>query len=218
MIFLTFNTITELLCLLAAVLFLSKDKDPAWRLAIIYMALTCLGECTGIYVRRCLHQPNYPVYNTLLLFECAYLSFFFKCLFRSLGKNSNWLLAWFPLFFAVYIVELCYVHPADFADTTASFMSVFFVLLSLYFYYLLITGEKLLELWSYPEFWWASGALFFYFGSTVCNTFFNYLSQDRIAVFNHSIRYLVFNLLNLILYGCWSYAFLCRYRQRNSLT
>jgi hypothetical protein len=42
--------------------------------------------------------------------------------------------------------------------------------------------------------------------------------QDQISAVTHSARYIVFSILNIILYSCWSYSFICRYFQRTSST
>jgi hypothetical protein len=59
-----------------------------------------------------------------------------------------------------------------------------------------------------------NGTLIFYFGSTAINIFFDYLVHDKISVFSYSIRYVTFAILNVLLYSCWSYAFICRFLQR----
>jgi hypothetical protein len=40
--------------------------------------------------------------------------------------------------------------------------------------------------------------------------------QDQTSGVTHSARYIVFTILNTILYSCWSYSFICRYFQRTS--
>jgi hypothetical protein len=70
-------------------------------------------------------------------------------------------------------------------------MSVVFVLASLYFYYLKLKDEHFEPLMFSAPFWWVSGTLFFYFGSTACNNFLDYLPSMKAITFSRSIRYII---------------------------
>jgi hypothetical protein len=213
MIFITVNTVSEFLCFLAAVFFLYKEKVTAWRLFIPFLLLTCSVELAGIYIRQYVRIYNYPIYNVYILFECGFTSYFFFYLYKPYQYKLIWLLSWLTWFAIMYMAELFYHNFGQFVSYTATIMSVVFVLASLYFYYLKLKDERFEPLLFSAPFWWVSGTLFFYFGSTVCNIFSDYLSEhERIR----SIRYIIFNILDIIMYIFWSYAFLCRYRQRKS--
>ncbi|MFA6248808.1 MAG: hypothetical protein WC615_17830 [Mucilaginibacter sp.] len=216
MIFISVSTVSEFLCFLVALLCLYKDKAVAWRLFIPFLLLTCVVEVIGIYVREFVHIPNYAIYNFYILFECVFTSYFFFYLYKAYQYKLKWLLVWFALFAVMYIAELLYNNFSNFVSVTASVMSVVFVLASLYFYYLKLKDEHFEPLVFSAPFWWVSGTLFFYFGSTVCNNFSKYLAMYEIIAYKYSVRYLIFNLLNIIMYIFWSYAFICRYRQRKS--
>lgn len=210
----TINTVSEFVCLLTGLFCLTKDKSWAWRLMFFYMLINCAAEVTGIYIRVQLHHHNYPVYNIALLAECGTVTFFFYYLFKAYKSIRPYVISWLVIFMVMYITELVLNSMNQFLFFTASVMSIVFVLTALYFYYLMLMDEKYMRLSSYAPFWWVNGTLFFYFGSTACNIFFDYLIKDTHIVFGNSIRYLVFSILNIILYGFWSYAFICRYRQR----
>jgi hypothetical protein len=89
-------------------------------------------------------------------------------------------------------------------------------LASVYYFYLVLKEDQFRQLSVYAPFWWVSGTLCFYFAGTAGNIFFNYLIHDQAPVISHSVRYVVFNILNVVLYLSWSYSFICRYRQRIS--
>jgi hypothetical protein len=114
-------------------------------------------------------------------------------------------------------MELYIKDFKKFSSITASVISVVFVLASLLYFYKKTTDDHFEKLTIYPPFWWVSGTLFFYFGSTVCNILFDYLSLHPSAVFSFSVNYVIFNILNIILYLLWSYSFICRYLQQKSL-
>lgn len=214
MIYITINTAAEFVCFLAALIFLFKDKDLAWKLLIPYLLLTCLVEIAGIYIRRVLVMPNFAVYNVFLLFECSVTSYLFYNLYKPYGYKIKWIITWFATFLAMYMLELVLNHFGNFVTVTASVMSVVFVMASLYFYFLKLRDEHFERLIYSAPFWWVSGVLFFYFGSTTCNLFFDYLIQYEFITYNHSIRYIIFNVLDIVMYFFWSLAFICRYRQR----
>ncbi|GAA3989029.1 hypothetical protein [Mucilaginibacter dorajii] len=218
MMFITINTGGEFICFLAAFIFLIKDKDTAWRLFIPYLLLTCICEAMGVYMRKVAHIPNYNLYNVFLLLECGITSYTFYSLYKPFKNTGKWLITWYIIFMAIYLAELVMNHFKSFVSITASVMSVVFVLASLYYYYLKLMDENFERLAFSAPFWWVSGALFFYFGSTTCNIFFDYLSQIKPINNQLSIRYYIFILLNIILYSFWSYAFLCRYLQRRSFS
>lgn len=218
MMFITLNTGCEFICFLAAFIFLIKDKDTAWKLLIPYLLLTCIFEVAGVYMRKVAHIPNYNLYNVFLLFECGVTSYTFYSLYKPFKNTGKWLITWYIVFMAIYLTELVMNHFKSFVSITATVMSVVFVLASLYYYYLKLMDESFERLAFSAPFWWVSGALFFYFGSTTCNIFFDYLSQIKPINHQLSIRYYIFILLNIILYSFWSYAFLCRYLQRRSFS
>lgn len=159
---------------------------------------------------------NIKLYNGFLVVECLFISYFFFNLYKDFHYKLRWLIGWLVLFFAMYIAELGYYHFDfnNFTSITATIMSVVFVLASLYYYYCKLEDESYEPLLSSASFWWVSGALFFYFGSTACNLFFDYLAEYEVGRYNKSVRYLIFNILNIILYSCWTFSFICRYRQR----
>ncbi|WP_143310087.1 hypothetical protein [Chitinophaga vietnamensis] len=214
--YLTVNTVSELICFLVGSFCLYRDKEPAWRLFIPYLLVVCTVEAAGIYIRKVLHLSNIPIYNLFMLIECGIITTFFSYLYKQYISVRYLLPGWIALFLALYITEIYTHRLAAFANNTATVMSIVFVLASLYYYYLILKDEKYFQLGSYAPFWWVNGTLLYYFGSTATNFFFDFLIHDQIAAFPYSIRYIIFNILNVLLYCCWSYAFICRYRQRRS--
>ncbi|OMP77512.1 hypothetical protein [[Flexibacter] sp. ATCC 35208] len=213
-LYFTVNTVAEMICLLIGVFCLAKDKTPIWRYFIIFLLLTCVTELTGIYIREMTNMSNAPLYNVYLLVECGFISYFFYYLFLQYTNKRSTLILWLCIFLAMYVRESQLLHFAKFVNVTASTESVVFVLASLYFYYLILRDEQYVVLNTYAPFWWVNGTLIFYFGSTATNIFNDYLVHDKISLISSSIRYVTFSILNVLLYACWSYAFICRFLQR----
>ncbi|OOQ59966.1 hypothetical protein [Mucilaginibacter pedocola] len=213
--FISLNTAAELICFLAALIFLYRDKSAAWRLFILYMLIVVSTETTAILTRRII--PNQHLYNAFLLAECGFVSYFLYNMFRPFGYTKKWLFAWWGIFAVVYLGELYYFRGGEyphFVAFTVNIMSVAFVLGCLWFYYVKLVDEQYEPLMTSAQFWWVSGALFFYFGSTACNVFFDYLAEYDHASYYSSTRYVIYNILNIILYSLWTYSIVCRYRQR----
>ena len=212
--YLTINTLAEISCTLIALFCLTREHSPLWRGLGIYLFLVCLVELSGIYLRNT-GRHNYGLYNAILPLECLTMSLLFREFYRPYIRTPLLFSGWMALFIMVYSAELYTSRMMTFCYRTAALISVVFVIASLYFYLLILKDTRFIKLATYPPFWIVNGILFFYFGSTVSNVFFDYLAQDHKIQLSSSIRYITFNILNVLLYTCWSYAFICRYRQKN---
>ena len=216
-VYFTVNTLTEFFCFLISLFCLYRDKDKAWKGFILFLMLTCVTEAAGIYVRYELLLPNFMVYNIFLVVECTVLNLFFYHLIKTNDNLKKLLVAWLVFFLTFYFYELYTLHFRGYVSTASTIMSVEIVLASIYFYYRLLKEEKFRKLSTYAPFWWVNGTICFYFAGMACNIFFKYLVQEHISPgVSHSARYVVFSILNVILYACWSYSFICRYFQRTS--
>jgi hypothetical protein len=214
-VYFTVNTISEFFCFLISILCLYRDKDKVWKGFILFLLLTCVVEVAGIHVGKRLHRPNFMIYNIFLVIECAVLNYFFYHLVKTTINLKKLLTGWFVSFLLFYFTELYVKHFKAYVSVSSTIMSVEMILISIYFYYLLLKEEKFRQLSKYAPFWWVNGVICFYFGGVACNIFFSYLLQQRLGVMP-SARYIVFSILNVILYACWSYSFICRYFQRTS--
>jgi hypothetical protein len=209
----TINTLTELICFLISFLCLFKERNPYWKVFSIYMFCTFSVETAGLILQK-QHINNYQIYIGFLILECLMVSSFFYHIFKQYNHKASWLYGWLSLFLIIYVIELTATQFKTFPYITTAVMSVVFVIASLYFYLLILRDEKFRKLGTYPPFWIVNGILFYYFGSTACNIFFDYLLLDSVAYANLPLRYIIFVILNIFLYGCWSYAFICRFLQR----
>lgn len=213
-IYITVNTLSEFFCLVISILCLYREKDKVWKSFILFLLLTCLVEIAGIYIRKELYRPNFMLYNFFLVIECAVVNYFFYHLLKANHNLNKLLTGWLVIFLLCYFVELFVNHFNTYVSTTSTVMSVELILASIYYYYRLLKEEKFRKLSKDASFWWVNGTICFYFAGMAFNIFFKYLFQD-IPV-NTSASYIVFSILNVILYSCWSYSFICRYLQRTS--
>jgi hypothetical protein len=176
---------------------------------ILYLLVTCIAEISGIYVEREVHN-NYWVYNILLLFDTGFMSLMFAYIFKQYNKSKFIVITGLALFIALYAYEFIAQGFSLFVrynNLTYTVMSVVYVLYGLYYYYLLLKDERYINLKYSAIFWWVAGTLLFYFGGTACNLFSDQLRA--IKIYQH-LSYFIFKALNIILYGFWSYSFICR--------
>ncbi|HTD99131.1 MAG TPA: hypothetical protein VK668_07570 [Mucilaginibacter sp.] len=211
----TLNTIVEIICFVVALICLVKDKSLAWRSMVLFLFITCVAELMGIHVKRLYladraHvHPNLWLYNILLIFQAGFISLVFYHLLNKYSNSKPLILSGLALLAVIYIYEIVAHGIFKFNNLTNTVMSVMFVFYSLYYYYHLLKHDAYVNLKYEPAFWWIAGTLFFYFGITACNLFFDKLSTIVITP-KHYLTYYIYNTLNIILYGCWSYSFICR--------
>lgn len=216
--YITVNTVSEFFCLAISILCLYREKDKVWKNFILFLLLTCLVEIAGSYISRGLHQPNFKLYNIFLVIESLVLNYFFYHLLKGSDNGKKLLTGWLLFFLLLYFIELYIKNFNAYVSASSTIMSVELILVSVYYYYRLLKEEKFRQLSKDASFWWVNGTICFYFAGIACNIFFKYLVQDQTAGVTHSARYIVFTILNIILYSCWSYSFVCRYFQRTSIS
>jgi hypothetical protein len=208
----TVNIAVELCCFLVALLCLRKERG-FWRLIIWFMFYTFGTELLARNLTMH-HSGNQWLYNIYLLFESATIGYGFWLFSSRFNGNKSLFFISAALFVIVFLYESITGGLLRFHSLSNSILSVSMVIFSFRYYSLLLGEKGYFNLKKMPEFWWVSGSLFYYFGSTSCNLFFELLSHQNSAFFKFPVRYYIFNVIIIILYSCWSYAFICRYKQR----
>jgi hypothetical protein len=213
----TINTIVETICFFVALFCLRKDSGLVWRSAIWFLFITCIAEMAGIYVKRLyvadkVHiHPNAWVYNIFILFQVGFFSLMFQHLLTKPTNSKPIIIGGFVLLIILHIYGVFSHSVFVYDELTNTVMSILLVLYSLYFYYYLLKDDAYVNLRNSAAFWWVAGILFFYFGTTAYNLFYEKLSS--IVLSNKgdliNLKYL-HNTLNILMYGCWSYSFICR--------
>jgi len=207
--YLTENTSVELICFFTALVFLVSEKDIAWLGMIVYLFIMCSAEFSAIYLIKKHHYNQWP-YNISIVFEASFISLMFNSLFNKYFKSKFVILAGLALLLCIYIYDVREHHFLLFKDITHdtlndktnNAMSILFSLYALYYYYLLIKDDSYINLRHSAGFWWVTGVLFFYFGSTAINFFRRELNSD--------LPEDITTILIWMIYCCWSYSFICR--------
>lgn len=210
---LSINIIIEFTCFLIAAIYLAKDKSISWKLCIPYLLLTVITEITARYLGVVLHLNNGWVYNILTFFEIAITHLMLYDFIRKLSSNTK---IFVPISasicYILFVFELFIFNTQGYFTLTTNVLGINLVILSLYYYYLLIQAPEILVIKKHPQFWFVAGLLLFYFGGTIVNLFYGKFS---FVVFGtKTLRVLIYHLLIAILYSFWSYSFICRQQNR----
>lgn len=212
----TFNTIVEVACLAIALFCLWRDPGPVYRSMILFLLITVTAEMLGVHFKklylkdRIHNHSNAWIYNILLIFQAGFTYLFFHSLLSRYSKKyTAFILIALVLLSILYIYEISIDGVFNYHNLTNTVMSIILIFLGLFYYYHLLKDDEYVKLKHSSSFWWVAGTLFFYFGTTACNVFYSKLSAITVTP-KHYLTYYIYNALNLILYGCWSYSFICR--------
>lgn len=209
--YLTPISIAEIICLIAAITIMWKDKNAFGKVITCYLAIALVTEEIAAYLAiRGIH--NLWLFNIYIIFEISTILYgLYHCIRRYTNPKSIFIIG-LGIIVLTYIFFLITQPFTNLNTITISVMSVIFTLYCLYYYYLLLKDENFIEIKTHAEFWWVTGVLFFYFGSTMSNIF-DGLFKVRLMGFI-TLKFLIYILLNVILYSFWLYSFICRMKQQ----
>jgi hypothetical protein len=207
------SVLIELIAFVCSLYFLRKSKVGYWRAFLWFIGIVLAVEIAGWTMAVVLGQSNHWLYNIELIGEALFFWWVIKKVFLSLSMRSQrWIDIALVVFLTVYVWETR-TNRFKFYNENASLVeSILLVIAAGTYYFLLLKQPAYENLYHHGEFWIITGIFFFYFGSTTADLFFEELMNINI-VEKIPLRYFIFTLLNIILYGCWVYAFKCRYRQ-----
>ncbi len=203
--------IAETVCLISAVALVWKDKYAFWKVVTCYIAIALLTEQYAAYLSS-RHQHNLWLFNIFLFFEISTILFgLYHCIKAYINPKPIFAIGG-GIICLSYVIFLFKQPFSEANNLTITVMSVVYALYCLYYYYLLLKDENFIEIKNHPEFWWVTGVLFYYFGSTMANIFDGLFNVKIIG--HATLRYCIYVLLNYILYSLWIYSFICRMKQR----
>jgi len=203
--------VAETICLISAVALVWKDKHAFWKVVTCYIAIALVTEQYAAYLSS-KHIHNLWLFNIFLFFEIGTILFgLYHCIKTYIDPKPIFSIG-FGIIGLSYFIFLITQPFTEANNLTIVVMSVIYALYCLYYYYLLLKDDQFIEIKSNPEFWWVTGVLFYYFGSTIANIFDGLFN---VKVFGYAnLRYCIYILLNYILYSLWIYSFICRMKQR----
>lgn len=205
------NQIIEFVALLIAYFCLRKKQAGWYRYSIVFLLIVVITECAGSYTYFVLHKNNHWIYNTYLPIEIGFKAWMLYKICQPHFNCKPLVLAGLAVFLISYLAESMRSGFREYSTITNNLFSIWVVLVCFLYYYILIKTDSNISIVKHPPFWIITGLFFFYFVSTASNFFFTYL-VDINKLDLVPIRYSIFMFLNLILYGTWSYAFICQHK------
>lgn len=210
------SQIIELICLVIAFRYLGAVESRFWKSFRWFLLITVLFEITG-FTLSYLHINNHGVYNLYLPIETLFKYYVLYRLCRDYFKVQYWIMGFLAVFGILYLYQSIDSGFSQYSYIANSVMSVSMIIICCFYFYYFLKKEEYVNIYQHAPFWIITSLFFFYLGSTACNLFFTYLAS--IYVKQHiPIRFITFSLLNFIMYSCWSYSFICKYRQAKSLS
>ncbi len=205
------NIIIESICAFSAFVYLMKDKSWIWRSFMLYMVYLTINEVFGRYISLYGNGDNSWLYNISLIFEIGIVNLMFSHLLKKYAKSQRWIITGLALTSLMYGIDIYLQGFQIYTSNTRSLFSILMVVYALSYFYLLLKEEDYVVLQRYAPFWWVVGVLFYYSGSIISNL--SFMKVDLYVFDKYPLRYVIFIVLNLILYAPWSYSFYCRYHQ-----
>ena len=206
----------NLICSLVALFFLRNENRNIWVLLKWFTVFDAFVEFFALVFSAVSHKYNLWVFT-------LYLPFNFIILYWSVYKllpfhkyNKFLCVTGIVVFCLCYVTEIglhgIYVYSIN-SDTVAT---IFMIIGCNWFFYLLLQKQEWILISKHAAFWFVTGLFLFSFCTVVTDLFDNELN-DLFITNKLPLRSLLFVGFNLILYGCWSYAFICKYQETISL-
>lgn len=201
--------LAEWFCLAVAFLYLDHPSKTFWGIIKVYLVVTVAVESCCYYLAWIASGVNNQwIYNLFIPVE---YTFTFWIISRIISYKTAYQAAVLGvcLFYGMYLTEWSLNGTlALYLDKTSLLGSVIVILLSLLYFYRLFQDHEYTDLLKEPGFWFISGCFLFYTTNVSVDTYFDQLVRIRIRN-SISLRYLIVNVLNIILYSSWMKAIIC---------
>ena len=203
---LPYGLLSEWMCLVASILLLKKVIPKFWRTFIPYLTVIVATE-TLCFTMRVLSfsENNHTFYNGSLIVMILFYLYVFNKILKlpsMVGYVSLIILS------CIYTIEGFYINFAAFLSLTNSIFHGFVVILCIIYYFKLFKQDEYQNILILPEFWFVTGCFIFSGTATGLNAFFDVLSELS-EQYRISFRYIIINILSVIMYSCWIKSFLC---------
>ncbi|NCI47820.1 hypothetical protein GWC94_14280 [Sediminibacterium sp. WSJ-3] len=178
------------------------------------MLFTVMVEIAG-HAMLSMNVPNHWLYNLYLPVEMLFKYYLLYKICNGYFPVKYLAVSFLALFGLLYAYEGIASGFNEYSVWSNSAASVGILTICCFYFYYFLKKEEYVDIYQHAPFWIVTALFFFYLGGTACNVFFKYLAN--IYEKQHiPVRYIIYTLLNFIFYGCWSYSFVCRYRQTTS--
>ena len=212
--FLILNILFELVCLCFAIICLSKERT-FWIFFVPYLTCVVITESTGMLLFLKGAPTNAWIFNLYMPVSILFICYTMYRICSAMYRIFRILVLLVCCCSILYVYELITSGVNILAFRTFALSNIGYIIVCCAYFYHLLKQEHFVNIGRHAEFWLLAGLLFHAFGSTMCLVFFEVLSKVYYD-YHIPLRQIIFVFLNFIMYACWSYAFLCRYRFQTS--
>jgi hypothetical protein len=176
----------------------------------IFLGITAVTEIVANFLVQ-YPTSNYPVYNLFILIQYPMIAWYYRHIISD-KKTRQLLLAFIVLYPVFWLSIFLFVYTFDQWCTYGIMLGdLFIVIFSSRYIYELITSENPVQLQRHPEFWISVGLLFFCACELPITGIINFLVQDWLSTWQLIQKiFSILQLLNILMYLMFTYAFLCR--------
>lgn len=214
----TYYTLIELVCLIAAVVFLRREQRSIWGLQRWYLCIVLVGELAALYWTWVLGYPsNQWLHNLMIPAIAVFIGQMTYAAVAQLAAIPRvGLYAWWSMCAVAYLAEASgYGGLHQYLRYTRLFINVSISAGCFYYFILQLRARDYRDLKAAPEFWWIYGTSCFFFGQSIANHYIQLLSATSATIAGMSLHTILYFILISLLYGLWSYAFYLRSRSRS---
>src|SRR5579871_1228018 len=199
----TIPVIAECACFIAAILLLKK-RTTIWRLFILFLFFTLCVETTGWFVTFILKtKGNGWLFNFNMFINVVFCTWMLSNAeqLQKIKRLINYIIAFF-LFFS--IINLIFFQGLlAYNSLTEVFGDIIFIVLSLYFFFLLLREDQYRNVFLYEYFWYANGLLFYSLGAVVLFLYYSDRKSVKMPGLSNQAYRTINDTLNVLLYGSY---------------
>lgn len=173
---------------------------------IPFLGLTFLSEVSSDFIYKTYNLSTYWIFNFLIPITTIFYGFIFYCLIRDKRLKTP-----LTLMGILYLLTNFYwsITSLSFSIPIVLLASVILVFLSCYYFYRCLLDEvNLSAFYVKSGLWFAAGVLIFYSGISIVFSLVDYIRDHHLTLNGLPLYQFVPRVLSIILYGCFSVAFL----------
>ena len=206
------STFIEAIALLLAFIFLSHTKELIWRTVKWFLLFTVLLEITVNIIGKVYHRHNLWLVNVFTLVNFFVISWLLYRLSPQRKINRLLLSITAVVFAACFAYEIIYKGFFEYTVYSSIVSDIIILVFCNRYFYLLLKEDAWIDIPTHPAFWLVTGLFLFNLCALVADLFDEQLSSLYIFP-DVSLYYLLYLVFSLILYSCWSFAFICKYQE-----
>lgn len=206
--------------IILSVSLLKKDIEVSKLAIILYLSITFITEISGNIIARFYHHNNIALYNLYMPLEFLLMNRILSKICSRYFNYKIFFLAGSFVFFSSYLIEtLLAGNFQQYNSFSSSIALAYFGIVCCYYYYTFLKRDSDINILKDFGFWMVTGWFLYSFCTIIFTLFFKYIVEIyKQNEMNRGIYIItiVLNIFNFILYCCWSYAFICKYREKIS--